>query len=163
MAAAITIIRYPYEEPYHIHLVIIATNGPLQGRLEFYTDPSEILALADIFAVFPRHAEDVYLWELGSERREDRFAFYLRIRLFTVDSAGHCAIQLRFNNNKDLPQCEISEFCITSEPSDLNRLGLLLREFAKLDQEVLHWTGNNGRLFKTQEQARIEGYIVDCT
>jgi hypothetical protein len=161
MAPSITIIRYPYEEPYHVHLLMVASNGRLRGCLEIYANAGDLPLLADKLVDFPRHVTDVHMWELGSERREDRFAFYFRLRLFVTDSSGHCAIQLRFNNNQDVPQSELSDFCIATESSELNRLGLLLREFAKLEHEVLHWTGAEGRLYQTRDQAQQEGDILE--
>jgi hypothetical protein len=46
---------------------------------------------------------------IGSEKIEDKFKYYFHFRLFTTDSIGHCAIQLRFNNNEALPERELSE------------------------------------------------------
>jgi hypothetical protein len=148
----ITITRIPYEEPYHIRLVIVASNGPSQGQLEIYINPEVFLSLADVLEAFPRHSSDVHLWELGSERPEDRFAYYFRFRLFTTDSTGHCAIQLRFNNNLGLPDREITEFCIEVEPASLTRLGTLIREFAQLKHEVLNWNLAEGKLFRTRAE-----------
>ena len=153
MSHSISITRYPYEEPYHLRLVIGASNGRLRGQLEFYTNPDALTQIADELEVFPRFASAVHLWELGSERIEDRIACYFRFRLFTTDSAGHCAIQLRFNNNGNLPVREISEFCLFAEPTGLKRLGKLFREFAKLEHEVLHWTPSEGKLFRSREEA----------
>src|SRR5512138_3138067 len=131
MKPFIQIYRYLYEEPYHLNLVMTSSNGRLQGRLEFYVNAEALLEWAKGMEEFPLHAKSVLRWEIGSENPDDRFAFYFRLRLFTVDSVGHCAIQLRFNNNEALPDREISEFCIQVEPSQINRLGRLLREFAK--------------------------------
>jgi hypothetical protein len=153
MNPSIKITRYPYEEPHHLNLVIEATNGRLRGQLEVYINAKDLLELADELEAFPRHASAVYLWELGSEKPEDRFAHYFRFRLFTTDSLGHCAIQLRFNNNRDLPDREISEFCIPAEPSELNRFGKLVRKFARLEHEVLYWEPSGGDLFMTQKEA----------
>src|SRR5687768_3782680 len=111
----IRITRHPYEEPYHLNLVIEASNGSVCGKLEFYLNADALLKWADEMEIFPRHATSVVLWEIGSERPEDRFAFYFRLRLFTVDSLGHGAIQLRLNNNAALPDREVSEFCIRAE------------------------------------------------
>src|SRR4051812_47158121 len=99
VAPSIMITRYPYEEPYHLHLVVDASNGCLRARLGVYDNAASLTKLADVLEVFPRHVTDAHLWELGSERPEDRFAFYFRLRLFVTDRAGHCAIQLRMNNN----------------------------------------------------------------
>ena len=153
MTPSIKIIRHPYEEPYHLNLVMEATNGCLQGRLEFYCNASELIELADELETFPRHSSAEFLWELGSERPEDRFAHYFRLRLFTTDSVGHCAVQLRFNNNKDLPDREISEFCIKVEPSELKQLGKLVRKFSKLEHEALYWEPSGGQLYKAKKDS----------
>ncbi len=99
------------------------------------------------------HATSVFLWEVGSERPEDKFAHYLRLRLFTTDSLGHCAIQIRLNNNAPLPDREIVEFCICAEPAQINRLGALCRVFSKLKHQVLDWSPSGGELFESLERA----------
>jgi hypothetical protein len=149
----IRIIRKPYEEPYLLNLVIQASNGVQENQLEFYDNAEALSHLANELEVFPRHNSQVFLWELGSERPEDRFAFYFRFRAFVVDSVGHCAIQLRFNNNEALPDRELSEFCIRAEPAQLNRLAQLLREFSKLKHEVLVWELDDGRLLEKANEA----------
>ena len=45
MKSFIQITRHLYEEPYHLNLVIIASNGLAMGSLEFYLNTS---ALKDI-------------------------------------------------------------------------------------------------------------------
>lgn len=151
MTPFIKITRFPYEEPYHINLLIEASNGRLNGQLEFYTNPESLIEAADELEVFPTAIPSEFLWKLGSEKPEDRFAFYFCFRLFTTDLAGHCAIQLRFNNNQTLPDREISDFCLVAEPNALLRLGKLLRQFAKLEDEVLFWSHTEGELFRLLE------------
>ena len=140
------ITRMPYEEPHHLNLVVEASNGPFGGALELYVSTPHLVELGKVLAVFPRHKDDVHLWELGSERPEDRFKFYFRFRAFTTNSRGHCALQLRFNNNEDLPERKVSEFCILAEPAEINHLGKLVAEFALLHHEYLEWSGADGRL-----------------
>src|SRR6185369_15402945 len=106
MSAYIRITRMPYEEPYHTHLVMEASNGRQRWEFEYYASVKSLIEWATRLEVFPRHKTDVYLFELGSERPEDRSAYYFRFRVFTTDSRGHCAIHLRFNNNEDLPRRE---------------------------------------------------------
>ncbi len=130
-----------------------ATSGRLRGRLEFYCNASDLVELAEELEAFPRHASAVYLWELGTEKDEDRFAHYFRFRLFTTDSVANSAIQLRFNNNRELPEREISEFCIEAETSGINKLGKLVRKFSELKHEVLYWEPLGGDLFMTKKDA----------
>ncbi len=156
MTPFISITRIPYEEPYHIHLKFEASNGRLRGQLEIYLNVEALTMFADALEVFPRHASDVHLWEEGSENAEDRAAYYFRIRLFTRDRAAHCAVQIRFNNNKDVPDRENSEFFIYDYTTTLKRLGKLLRQFTNLNHELLYWDGTAGKLFQTREELDAE-------
>jgi hypothetical protein len=153
MIPFIQIIRRPYEEPYHLNLVVTASNENVRSSLEFYLNANSLVEWADAMETFPKHQSSVFLSELGSERPEDRFAFYFRLRLFTVNARGHCAIQFRFNNNAALPEREISEFCILAEAAQVNRLGSLCREFAKLRHAVLRWSLTDGNLYDTIQEA----------
>ena len=146
MNSFIRVTRHPYEEPHHLSLVIEASNGSSTGQLKYYDNASSLTEMADELEAFPRHDTHVYLHELGSERPEDRFAHYLRFRVILTNSRGHCAIHLRFNNNEDIPERQVTELCISAMPADINRLGNLLREFAKLETTVLEWTVTDGEV-----------------
>jgi hypothetical protein len=148
----ITITRYPYEEPYNIDLLIEATNGRVRGQLEIYTNPESLVELADVLEAFPRTIPAEHLWELGSETLDNKFAYYFKFLVFTTDATGHCAFQFRFNNNRELSEREISEFCIITEPAERNRLGRLMREYSKLEFEVLHWELTVGRLYRSRDE-----------
>src|SRR5689334_5400775 len=119
----------PYEEPHTLNLRVEGSNGHQSAMLEIYANATDLVEVAEALTVFPRHKDDVHLWELGSEKPEDRWAFYFRLRAFTINSVGHCALQIRLNNNKSLPEREIAEFCISAEPSQINYLGKLVAEF----------------------------------
>lgn len=149
----IRITRKPYEEPYHINLVLDVSNGKQKWGFEFYDNAESLHYLAENLEVFPRHKDDVFLWELGSERPEDRWAYYFRFRVFLTDAAGHCAIQIRWNNNQNLPDREIVEFCIKAEAGQINRLGQLCRRFAELKHELLVWEVNDGALYESKHEA----------
>ena len=153
---SIKITRIPYEEPHHLNLVVEASSERLRGQIEIYVNANDLLNLADGIAdglePIPRQNSDVYLWELGNERPENQSAFYFCLRVFTTNSLGRCAILLRFNNNDSLPHREISEFCIQVEPTGLDRLVKLFREFAKLRHEVLWWEPTGGKLYATREE-----------
>lgn len=160
MEPSITITRCPYEEPYHLRLVIDASNGRVRGQLEFYTAADALTHLADALVVFPRHATDEYLWEQGSEVPEANFAFYFRLHVLVTDRSGHSAIWLRLNNNRELPDRELSEFCIRAESASLNCLGRLARTFANLEHEVLRWQPSEGRLYRTLADAQHAGITL---
>lgn len=142
----IRITRYEYEEPYHVNLVFEAANQTQSTTLEYYCNASDLAEISEHLEAFPRHATDVFLYEFGSERKEDRHAYYFRIRAFLISDTGSCALQIRTNNNLELPEKEISEFCITAEASQINRLGQLFRSYSKLNHKVLEWSVDDGLL-----------------
>ena len=146
MKPFIRITRHPYEEPYLLNLVVAASNGRQQGELEIYTSADALSGVASDLRVFPREPKETVLWELGSERPEDRFAFYFRLRVFQVAANGKCAVELRFNNNQAPPDREIVEFSMEALPADLDRLADLLQQFSRLKHRVLEWNVTDGQL-----------------
>lgn len=140
------ITRHEYEEPYHVNLVFEAANQTQSSILEYYCNASDLFDIAERLEAFPRHNRDVYLYEFGSEKSEDNFSYYFRMRVFLINATGKCAIQIRTNNNKALPEREISEFCILAEPSQINSLGQLFRAYSKLNHKILEWTVDEGHL-----------------
>ncbi|NJM77617.1 MAG: hypothetical protein HC852_19885 [Acaryochloridaceae cyanobacterium RU_4_10] len=146
MTPSIQIIRHPYEEPEQIHLELKVSNNCVIGICDFYANGDCFLEWAEILEKFPQYSQSVYLWEVGSERSEDKWAYYFRFRAFTTDSVGHCALQFRFNNNANLPQRKIFEFCIEAEAAAINRLGSLLRRFGQLEHCYLNWSLHEGFL-----------------
>ncbi|PTY37284.1 hypothetical protein BGP77_03000 [Saccharospirillum sp. MSK14-1] len=123
-----------------MNLIWRASNGSVSTRFEYYANAGSLKEIAERLESFPQNSRDVYLYELGSEKPEDKFAYYFRLRAFTTNLLGKTALQVRFNNNEDLPNREVVEFCIQAEPSAINRLGELFRKFANLNQEYLAWS-----------------------
>ena len=148
MKPFIRITRYPYEEPYLLNLVVAASNGRQQGELEIYANSDDLASFARELRGFPNQNDDSVDWQLGSERPEDRFAFYYRLRAFRVSPTGQCAIEVRFSNNCEPPHREVVEFSIEALPSDLDRLADLLERFGRLEHKVLEWNVISGELRK---------------
>lgn len=110
MGKSITIVRIPYEEPYHVNLIFKASNGESKGQLNIYDSAKQLKKLADILEDFPFKETKSFLWELGSEEPEDRFAFYFKCEFKWIEYSSKCVIGIRFNNNKDGIEKSISEF-----------------------------------------------------
>lgn len=153
MAPFLQIDRYPYEEPYNLRMRFRLSNGSQLGDAEIYVGAQSVEEWGCALSSFPKHRGEVYLWEAGSERAEDRWAYYMRLRCFLTDSIGHCALHIRFNNNQPLPDTVMFEFCIPVEPAALNRLGTALSAFARLEHEALLWTSEGATLFRTRVEA----------
>jgi hypothetical protein len=144
----IKITRIPYEEPYHLNLRITASNGKANGRLEYYCNADDLKELGSKLLGFPGDQDETIVYKLGSEKPEDRFAFFFSLKIASLDSAGHGSIHLRMNNNRPPPETEASEFCIPVDVADVNRLGRLLVAFGKLEHRVLDWSVKDGKLLK---------------
>ena len=151
--SGIRITRKPYEEPHHLNLVIEAWNERINGLLEFYCNLEGIKKLGKQLADFAGDRDKEIVYELGSELPQDRFAFFLSLRVRPLDSLGHCAVMVRLNNNQDPPARLVSEFSIRADVADLNRLGELLIHFSRLQHRVLDWGVQEGRLLETNETA----------
>ncbi len=136
----IQIRRFPYEEPYLVNLVFSASNGVLNGRLEYYCNASDLKDIGKALRSFPRKVPDEYSYEIGSTKPEDRFAYYFAIHAYTTDGSGHCALQIVIDNNGKRPDEEACRFSIKAEPSAINRLGALLITFSKLKHHGIIWS-----------------------
>lgn len=142
----IFIRRCPYEEPYHLNLVISASNGVVSGALEYYCNAKDLVEIGSKLVTFPANVDDSYAYELGSPRPEDRFAFHFSLRAVTLDSVGHCALQLKMNNNRPTPDDVSCSFSICIEPAAINRLGRLFTIFGELKHSELRWSDTGGEL-----------------
>ena len=145
MNAFLHILRKPYEEPYHLNLLVSASDGSRRGELEIYANAEDLGTFAGKLREVPGGKREA-IWELGSEMPEDRFAFYFRVRAHQISSGGECALEFRFNNNEPPPTRQISEFSVRAMPSDLDRLSDLLEEFGRLKHRVLEWNVTSGEL-----------------
>ena len=139
MKSFIRITRLPYEEPYHVHLTVVASNGRQLGEIEVYSNAEGLAALASKVRGFPKDKGETVSWELGSERPEDHFAFYFRLRVFQVAASGRFGIELRLCNHREPPDRALVEFSIEALPSDLDRLADLLERFSRGGLRVLEW------------------------
>jgi hypothetical protein len=153
--AGIKITRFPYEEPYNLRLWIEASNGQrMNGILEYYCNAADLNDLGNKLIGFRGNQNEKVVYELGSEKPENRFAFFFSLQVISLDLAGHSAIRIRMNNNRPPPATEACEFCIPTDVADVNRLGSLLVAFGKLEHRVLDWSVKDGKLLKDIEDAR---------
>jgi hypothetical protein len=145
MRRYIKIVRVPYEEPHHLELHIEASNGLVAGTVEIYVTPDHLIRIADALESFPHTLSDEFVFELGSEKPEDRWGFYFLLRVFYTQ-LSHCAIHMRLNNNEPLPNRQIAEFCMHITVPQLNDLGKRFRELAKLSESSLEWSPDSGAI-----------------
>jgi hypothetical protein len=123
---------------------VSAGNRSTQTQFEIYANASDLNDAAESLIGFPNTDNHTFVWELGSENKQDRFAFYFRLRVFQFSPTGRCAIEIRFNNNQDSPNQQIVEFCIEAYPSDLDRLGTMFKSFGRLEDVTMEWNVHPG-------------------
>jgi hypothetical protein len=150
----IEIKRFPYEEPYHVHLFFSASNGVFDGFLEYYCNASDLKDIGKALRSFPKKVPNAYSCEIGSTRPEDNFAYHFALHAYTTDNLGHCALQVVIDNNQDRPYEGACRFSIKAEPAAINRLGKLLTDFAKLKHQQLNWTVSGEGDGLTESEAR---------
>lgn len=137
--------RHPYEEPHHTQLTVTASNGLFSGSLSIYCSVDLVGLLGRSLAAFPTNVPDEYILAYGSEDPADRFAYYLRLRAYTVGRSGQSALQVTINVNTPSPDDGRSEFSIAEiEPAQLARLGQLFVRLGSHPSGSFRWTSNDG-------------------
>lgn len=142
----IRVVRAPYEEPYHTHITIFASNGAFSGETDLYCGVDDLMEIGQALARFPTKVPDEYEFVYGSANPADRFWRFLRIRARTVDLSGHCALHFEFDLNQDEPNEGRSAFSLPVEPWALEALGRLFQELHGDPSGEFQWSPDHGRL-----------------
>ena len=119
------------------------------GTFEFYVDSKSLLEISSGIKAAPITE---FKWQIGSKDPQDRFAYYLSIRCYSVRSGGECALEIIIDNNQSGPERESSEFSILALPADLDRVSELLTNFSELKHEVLEWSLVDGRIYNSEDK-----------
>jgi hypothetical protein len=82
--------RLLYDEDDVWHVVLTASNGSTTASQEVYLDKQQVEDYATALLDFPRSRDDAVELEIG--RLESKWAHYVLVRAFLVDSVGHSAI-----------------------------------------------------------------------
>lgn len=152
MKTLIRVTRSPYEEPYHVELLLEASNGRQHASIGFYANARDLPELGRALIQFPFAGSKEHIYEIGSEDPLRRFAYFVHLRFFMIRPTGSCGIEVRFNNNcREAPEREIAEFTIETQVAGINRLGQLLEGFGRLEHRVLEWDGAEGRLLEPEK------------
>ena len=128
---------YPYE-PDEWHVSFRARNEDVAGALDVYLHPEDVREWGEHLVDFGTSIEDEATFELGS--REGNGAYYLLVRAFIYDSAGHAAIEFDADNLRTPPYGTQAHFFIPCEVASINRLGRQVRSWSKDGGEPLVWT-----------------------
>jgi hypothetical protein len=144
--------RYPYEEPYHAQLEFTVSNGVFAGSTDIYCNVADIANIGHGLLAFPSKVGDEYVYEYGTEDPSARFYRHFVLRAYTIDGAGHCALQFAINLNQAEPKEGVCRFSMPVETSALNRLGKLFKVFAELQHLELQWSPASGTLYEHHQE-----------
>ena len=135
----IQIERVPYEEPHHLELHWTISSGETSSRFELYDNSATLSEFANALEDFPKHSEDKFVYELGQEKIESKWAYFFRL-IFLTNPRGHDAtIDIRFLNHQERQDTRIVDFSLHTVTPRLRKLAELFREFSKLEAPILYW------------------------
>ncbi|HEX4809576.1 MAG TPA: hypothetical protein VH325_11640 [Bryobacteraceae bacterium] len=143
--------RYPYEEPFHMQLEFSVSNGLFSGTTDIYCNVGDLKEIGNRLKSFPTRLGDEFRYEYGSEDPARRHYRYFLLRAYTIDNAGHCALQVKMNNNTREPHEGTCTLSIKAEAAALNRLGSLFLTFSQLEHLEFHWNLEDQELFEYHE------------
>jgi hypothetical protein len=96
MVYHIKIERIPYEEPYHLELHWDISTSTQSVKFVLYQNANDLLTIASGLENFPLHANDLFSYEIGSEKKADNFAYYFQLNAFLTNPLGQSAYILNF-------------------------------------------------------------------
>lgn len=148
----IIVRRYEYEEPYHAQLEFIISNGKFSSTVDLYCTVNDIEKIGEALSAFPKKMNDEYCYVYGSENPDDNFYKFFFLRAYTINGAGHCALQFKVNLNEIEPSEGKSVFSLLAEASAINRLGKLFVTFSKLKHKEFQWSVHTDELFEDHQK-----------
>jgi hypothetical protein len=158
----IVVRRHPYEEPHHTQIEIFVSDGRFLGSVDFYCNVSELKEIGAALQSFPTRVPQEYVYEYGSPKPEDRFYRHLVLRAYTVDAAGHCALQIRIDRNDPEPDEGMCQFSFVVAPAQLKRLGRLFSRFHDLEHLEFYWDRSTHDLYEEHQSLGARGLTSAC-
>jgi hypothetical protein len=137
---AISLNRLLYDDSAW-RVFIWASNGEFTGALEFYTHDEPLGEFACRLLEFPDGRGNEAKFVIGS--REGNWAYYVLMRAFLIDRAGHAALEFAVDDRRAHPHPAEARLFIPCEVEAVKRLGRQLRSWIERSDESLTWTVAN--------------------
>jgi hypothetical protein len=138
----IAVKRFPYEEPYATCIEVRAWSGDFGGAATIFCNVTTLGEIGRSLMAFPSKVPDEYEFHSGSD---------LRLRAYTFNSTGHCAIRFEMNRNSKPPFESRCCFSIVAEPARVSRLGELFCNLERDAQSHFRWTPTGDEFFPTSD------------
>jgi hypothetical protein len=137
---SIKVIREPDEDQLFRYRIILS-NGLASASLDFWGYSNSFKDFAKELIDFPKTNQDTVTYQLGNDRSDEQpnSAYYLLLKAFCTDAAGHTAIKVVVDNHQEGSDYQRSQFYIKSEPNSLNQLGKKLEAWDPTNVKELNW------------------------
>ena len=138
---SIKVIRGPDEDQLFIYQIILS-NGSASASLDFWGNSNSFKDFAKELIDFPKTNQDTVTYQLGNDSSDEQpnSAYYLLLKAFCIDAAGHTAIKVVVDNYQEGSDYQRSQFYIKSEPNSLNQLGKKLEAWDPTNVKELSWS-----------------------
>ncbi len=118
---------------------ITVSNDRLFATQDFYAYPEQLREFAEQLEAYSGKPEDIAVFEYGTD---PGYYCHVLFRAVPVDSLGHSALELSFDNRKDPPESDSGHFFLACNPTTINELGRSLARWVDNTETTLehHWT-----------------------
>ncbi len=137
-APHIGIKRVPYEEPYHLNLLISVSDGASEGSLEYYCNTSDLLDIGNALEAISEGGRNEYVYEVGSTQPKNRWAYHFYLRAL-ASTPEKCELQIAFTDHSAEP-IHSYKFSITSNFDSVSLLGTQFLHLGRLNLTEFNWS-----------------------
>jgi hypothetical protein len=120
-----------------INYQLSLSNGTTSTAISFYHDIDFFKKFAQDLINFPKTIDDSVLMEIGKDNL--KWAYWIRIRIYCYEPAGRTAIEIKINNNEEVPQTNKCEFFINTVPASINNFGQMLMNWNPEVSNKISW------------------------
>ena len=124
----ISIQRIWTDDDAMLQLEFAASNDRLAAEQDFYVYPAELLQFSEQLQSFPSTLNDVVELRYGED---PQFYCFFLLRALVLDSVGHCALELQFDNRDAPPLKAAASFFMAAEAATINSIGAGLQVWCK--------------------------------
>ena len=162
MSYYIQIERVPYEEPDHLELHWTISSGEISSKFEIYDNASVLSDFVNALNDFPKHSEDKFVYQIGGEEVESKWAYFFRL-IFSTNPRGHDAtIDVKFLNHQTSQDTRIVDFRLHTNSPNLRKLAKLFSKFSKLKSQILYWDNSDAFVGSIAEFRSLDWKSADA-
>ena len=103
-----------------VQLELCASNDMQVGKQDFYFYPEGVSEFGARLQEFPKTQKDEISLEYGAD---PKFYCYFSLKALVLDSVGHSALEVKFDNRLDPPSQAQAHFFMKCEPATVNEFG----------------------------------------